>query len=144
MARTVAYICPLSFVLFRKARPTNEELYAAIGEEGLSVRDFMSVFHWNEISEARRRMITEYLDMVAYPHVETGRIIFRRLTVEEIISAIPREGITMDALLRRFEPVLKPYGMIRPGETWRLFKNLSYVAEWDVFTEKLYLRGSDA
>ena len=126
-------------MMWPKFRPTKEEIRAAIKQNGIHFEEFVDLFGWNEMPEEKRKLVAYYLDQIALPDMATGTIRLRgSLTAEEVIAAIPDEGITMREL------ALKVKAFTNPDELWKAMRILSQVAVWDVFIEKIFRRDANA
>ena len=101
----------------------------------------MELFGWNNMPLKTRERVASCLNQIAMPDEATRTIRLRgSLTAEELIAAIPDEGITKDELGRK----IKQFTNGNHGEFWRAFKILSQVVVWDVFTEKIFKRDATA
>jgi hypothetical protein len=106
-----------------------------------SLKKFVELFGWNNMTEEKRERIAYYLDQFAVPDMATLTIRPRRnLTAEAMIAAIPDEGIPKRELERKIKELTNP----TPGEFWEEFKILTQVAVWDVYTGKIFKRDATA
>ena len=141
LANAVARFDNNLMMMWPKSRPTKEEVRAAIKENGIRFEEFVELFGWNDLPEEKRKLIAYCLDQIALPDMAARTIRLRgSLTAEEMIAAIPDEGITKSELELRIKELRNP----TPEEFWKAMKILSQVAVWDVFTEKIFRRDADA
>lgn len=141
LASAVARVDTSHLMLWPKPRPSKEEVRAALKQKGIHFEEYVELFGWNDMTETKRERVSCYLDQIAVPEMATQTIQLRgSVTAEEMIAAIPDEGITKDELHGK----IKQFTNGNHGDFWRAFKILSQVAVWDVFTEKIFKREASA
>jgi hypothetical protein len=137
LVRTVATLDFETMSIWPKFRPMKKEIRAAIPPEGITFDDFVSRFNWRQIPEDSMQHIFRFLGQIATQDVETSVIRLKgRLTPEEVIAAMPREGITQHEMYLKFEERIETH----PEDHWNLISILSRVAVWDVRNRRLYVR----
>ena len=125
LASAVARFDCNEMIMWPKSRPTKEEIRAAIKDNGIRFEESMELFGWNGLSEEKRELISYCLDQIAMPDMATRTIRLRgSLTAEEMIAAIPDEGITKSGLELKIKELRNP----TPEEFWKAMKILSEVA----------------
>lgn len=132
LASVVARFDYNEMIMWPKSRPTREEARAAIKENGIRFEEFMELFGWNNLSEEKRELISYCLDQIALPDMATRTIRLRgSLTAEELLAAIPDEGITKSELEFKDQGAQKPHsrgvlegheGSIRSGSIGRVHR----------------------
>lgn len=125
LASVVARFDCNEMIMWPKSRPTREQVRAAIKENGIRFEEFMELFGWNDLSEEKRELISYCLNQIALPDMATRTIRLRgSLTAEEMLAAIPDEGITKSELELKIRELRNP----TPEEFWKAMKILSEVA----------------
>jgi len=125
LASAVARFDCNEMIMWPKSRPTKEEIRATIKENGIRFEEFMELFGWNDLSEEKRELISYCLDQIALPDMATRTVRLRgNLTAEEMLAAIPDEGITKSELELKIKELRNP----TPEEFWKAMKILSEVA----------------
>jgi hypothetical protein len=94
----------------------------------ISFDDFTRRFNWFNLPEDMRQRISKYLELIATPDAETSTIrLLGVITLEEVVAAIPSEGITgtelRDKFLERFKTRAENYPTF--------MRILGQVADWD-------------
>jgi hypothetical protein len=134
LASAVARFDPGLSMMWPKSRPSKKEIRAAI-ENGTSFEEFVELFGWTDRPQETRERVACYLDQIAVPDMATQTIRPRgNLTAEEMIAAIPDDGITKCELESTVKQLTDP----TPEAFWKAIEILSQVAVWDVFTEKIF------
>jgi hypothetical protein len=137
LVRTVGTLDLETMSISPRLRPTKKEIRAAIPPEGITFGDFVSRFNWLQVPEVSMQHVLRFLGQIATPDVETSIIRLKgRLTPEEVIDAIPREGITQHEMYLKFKERIETHA----EDHRNLISILSRVAEWDVRNRRLYLR----
>jgi hypothetical protein len=140
LVRTVATLDFETMSIWPKFRPTKKEIRAAIPPEGITFGDFVSQFNWFQVLEDSMQHLTRFLGELATRDVETSIIRLKgRLTAEEVVAAIPREGIAQHEMYLKFGERIETH----PEDHWNLISILSRVAVWDVRKRRLYVRNAD-
>jgi hypothetical protein len=137
LVRTVANLDFETMSISRKIRPTKREIRAAIPPEGISFEDFISLFVWLQLPEDNMHNVSRFLEQIATPDVKTSTIRLKgELTAEEVVDAIPPDGITYPQLYLKFEERMAAH----PEDHGNLISILSRVAVWDVPNMRLSVR----
>jgi hypothetical protein len=137
LVRTVANLDFETMSISRKIRPTKREIRAAIPPEGISFDDFISLFCWLQLPEDSTHHVSRFLDQIATPDLGTSTLHLKgELTAEEVVDAIPPEGITYPQLYLKFEERMATH----PEDCGNIVSILSRVAVWDVPNMRLYVR----
>jgi hypothetical protein len=128
LVSTVATIDVETMSIWPKFRPTRKEVRDAVPPEGVTFNDFTSRFNWFNLPEDMRQRISKYLELIATPDAETSTIrLLGVITLEEVVAAIPSEGITgielRDKFLERFKTRAENYPTF--------MRILGQVAAWD-------------
>jgi hypothetical protein len=138
LARTVATLDVENSVLLRQVRPTEKEIRDAIPPEGIEFERLLDLVGYTQLSSDNQDRVARFLDQIATPDLATWRIRLKgRLTLEEILAAIPDDGITPAGLYQKFEARFASDDQ----EFYQFYKNLSKVAIWDVQNGN-YIRGN--
>ena len=125
LANAVAHFDYEHSMMWPKSRPSEEEVRAALKQNGIRFEEFVGLFGWNDMTEDKRAPIACYLDQIAVPDMATLTIRpGHNLTAEAMIAAIPDEGITKSELELRIKELRNP----TPEEFWKAMKILSEVA----------------
>jgi hypothetical protein len=141
LANAVAHFDYEHSMMWPKSRPSEEEVRAALKENGIRFEEFVGLFSWNDMTEEKRARIACYLEQIAMPDMATLSIKpGHNVTAEAMIAAIPDEGIAKCELERKIKDLTNP----TPAEFWNAFKILAQVAVWDVYTEKIFRRDATA
>ena len=141
LANTVARFDYELSMIWPKSRPSEEEVRAALKQNGIHFEEFVGLFGWNDMPDEKRARVARYLDQIAVPDMATLTIKpGGNVTAETMIAAIPDEGIAKWELELKIKEFTDP----TPSELWNAFKILAQVAVWDVYTEKIFRRDGTA
>lgn len=134
-ARAVADLNVVELVLRRRRRPTAQEIRAAFPPQGFSPIDIIHLFNWMNLSDEDQSQIAQLMSKISVMNPSTKTFYLKGpLTAEEIVEAIPAEGITPPELCQKLE------ARIPDSEHYLDFMGiLSDVAAWDVESQMIVL-----
>ena len=138
LAKRVALLDVDTITWFRKNMPTTAEVLLAIPREGINLDCFMIKFSWPELPHAARRRIVLVLDRIARLDERTMDVRLRgRLTVQDVIDAIPNEGTTLEKVFHKFKT---RFGRSFEEESGNLIVIFSLVTEKDASIQRVFVR----